>query len=312
MEHRLPGKTLPLPDTPYFRCRKRHIDPQSQRELESALSGGVGSPLVNRYLNFGRIAGPAVSFSISWLAQKSRTTRGDVLKHLRRLCAQGFLGPDVLDEDYGFVYLTQEAKNDRFVEYTIDARGYEVVRANGDWYRARLHVAAPSADTSVTAPTARSADTPATAPAAPSSAAERAAEKSVTRFTELIRAYNKALPDKDITEALDETESLLVLVADTVKNMPAQDHKLGVVSTRYLQPLEKLLTSYQRLYRFGNASNKASRIRAQIIDAVHLFNAALRQLTEDLLADAEFEISSDINVLRMMLERDGLLGTPFQ
>ncbi|MBR0164315.1 MAG: hypothetical protein IJQ12_06555 [Lachnospiraceae bacterium] len=332
------GQTLPLPDTPYFRCRQRHLAPQAKKELQAALSGGEGSFLIHRYLNYGRIAEDAISFSVSWLAQKARSTRGDVLKNLREMRALGLFPQSAIDDSYGFVYLSTEARNDRFVEYTIDARGYEVVRP-GDYYRKLLREKdSASADAFVTekdaatAPanagvttndaatvpanagvTAKNAGTPASASAVAIKAADdRAATKSVHRFTNLVRAYNDALPDKEISDALDETEELLVLVADTVGNMPAQDHKLNVVTTRYLPPLEKLLKSYQRLYRFGNASRKAERIRAQIIDAVHLFNHALRQLTEDLLSDAEFEINSDISMLKMMLERDGLLGTPFQ
>ena len=332
------GQTLPLPDTPYFRCRQRHLAPQAKKELQAALSGGEGSFLIHCYLNYGRIAEDAISFSVSWLAQKARSTRGDVLKNLREMRALGLFPQSAIDDSYGFVYLSTEARNDRFVEYTIDARGYEVVRP-GDYYRKLLREKdSASADAFVTekdaatAPanagvttndaatvpanagvTAKNAGTPASASAVAITAADdRAATKSVHRFTNLVRAYNDALPDKEISDALDETEELLVLVADTVGNMPAQDHKLNVVTTRYLPPLEKLLKSYQRLYRFGNASRKAERIRAQIIDAVHLFNHALRQLTEDLLSDAEFEINSDISMLKMMLERDGLLGTPFQ
>lgn len=287
-----------IPDTPYFRAGSLRIAPEAQSDLEQLRSGGEGSLFingiypVNLYYNYGMLLGDAVSVSFEYLARKTKSTLGEVRRYLESICQLGLLREDCIDSDARIMYFTKAAARLQFVEYCIDENGRETVldRPPEIW------------EAQYDDPASRVSDA-----GADNTNKDVIENGSKETFAQLVRRYNDALPDPEITAVLDETERLLVLLSDTVKNMPSQNRKLNDVTEKYLPQLEKLLQTYQNYHSDISDNQTVNNIRTMIVDAVHMFNMALRQLTNDLLSDAELEISR----LRFMLERDGLLKGAF-
>lgn len=291
-----------LPDTPYFRAQSDHIAYEARTDLDLLCSGGEGYYFtngfypVNLYYNYGMLLGDAVSVSMAYLGKKTRATIGEILRYLGPICELGLLRRDCIDKDARVLYLTKAAASLNYVEYALDDRGREVILDRPQEIQDALYDEIISNDIpDVTVPENKM-DT------------ETNGDET---FAQLVRRYNDALPDPEITAVLDETERLLVLLSDTVKNMPAQNKKLHNVTAKYLPQLEALLQTYQSFYPGDSDDQRFRSIRSLIIDAVHMFNNALRQLTNDLLSDAELEISGEIARLKIMLERDGLLKSAF-
>ena len=75
----------------------------------------------------------------------------------------------------------------------------------------------------------------------------------------------------------------------------------------YLPATRKLLNAYVKLDSQG-AGGSASETKRDIESAVDAVNGACSVLLDQMLEDLTMDVQSDIDVMKNMLERDGLAG----
>ena len=125
-------------------------------------------------------------------------------------------------------------------------------------------------------------------------------------FVKKIRQHNDILPDEEISGALDVTENLLLRILQEVEKDPSVDGKLRRTASYYLPQIDKLLEVYYDLYVNKRDFVRTKEVLAEIVSGVEMLNGSLKRILEDLILDVAMRVDTDLKVMKMMLEQEGL------
>lgn len=132
------------------------------------------------------------------------------------------------------------------------------------------------------------------------------------QYIQKIREANDALPEEDISQKLQQLETIIGKIFACVEQRPQKLPEIRRFLNYYLPTTLKLVTAYREFSEQpvqGDNINNAKNTIKQTLDTV---NDAFAKLLDGLYQDEVMDISSDASVLESMLAQEGLTGGDFE
>lgn len=123
---------------------------------------------------------------------------------------------------------------------------------------------------------------------------------------EQMRKLNDSIEDPVISGQINELERLSGKIFDAVKQDPKKLGEIRTFMNYYLPTTIKLLTSYDKLVRQGQAGENIEATKTKIENVMETIVTAYRKRLDSLFAAEAMDISADIKVLETMMSKDGL------
>lgn len=123
---------------------------------------------------------------------------------------------------------------------------------------------------------------------------------------EQMRRLNDSIEDPVISGQINELERLSGKIFDAVKQDPKKLGEIRTFMNYYLPTTIKLLTSYDKLVRQGQAGENIEATKTKIENVMETIVTAYRKRLDSLFAAEAMDISADIKVLETMMSKDGL------
>ena len=270
--------------------------------LASVLSGGVLIPLigfagftgvsgvlfsngkhrkdtVSDYYSYGKYVGNAEFFSIPELAAKLGIKEKELKKKLQKMMRQGLLPKARMDDDQEMLLLTDKA--------------YDQYRAAADSYKKRQeedekrehYFTQTSGDETVKTLLAEG-----------------------NEYLKKVRKYNELIPDTEMSDKLYRLENIMYRIFEQVQKKPETALSLRKFMEYYLPTTEKLLSAYTEVDKQPQVGDNITNTKKEIDEAMDVINDAFEKLLDSLFEDLAWDVSSDISVMKHMLQQDGLTG----
>lgn len=238
-------------------------------------SGLDGKNLVDRYYHYSRVVGSKEYFSIQEVADRLGKKTSEVIKDIKRMISRGFLPSAKFDETQTTVMLTDNA----FKQYQ-DAELARMKRESEEERRRNL------------------------------TGLDREIEDILNdgeKYLKMIRECNDAIPDEDVTNKLYRLENIMNRIFEQVKNSPESASNLRRLMDYYLPTTDKLLKAYVDLDKQPEVGDNIVNTKREISDTLGVINDAFEKLLDSMFENMAWDISSDISVMRSMMEQDGLM-----
>lgn len=114
------------------------------------------------------------------------------------------------------------------------------------------------------------------------------------------------ISDAAMTKKLDRLETTVKGILEQVQKKPACARELRRFMSYYLPTTIKLVTSYAELDRQEIHVKNVTATKTEISDTLDTINDAFDQVLDSTYQDEAWDISSDIHVMKTMMEQEGL------
>ncbi len=121
-----------------------------------------------------------------------------------------------------------------------------------------------------------------------------------------MRSLNDSIEDPVISGQINELERLSAKIFDAVREDPKKLGEIRTFMNYYLPTTIKLLTSYDRLVRQGQAGENIDATKKKIEDVMETVVSAYRKRLDSLFAAEAMDVSAEIKVLETMMAKDGI------
>ena len=121
-----------------------------------------------------------------------------------------------------------------------------------------------------------------------------------------LRDLNNRIPGEAISSKLFCLENLLKDIFDRVREHPEQMHKMHKLMDYYLPTTLKLVESYEEFNRVSSPGPEILEAKSEIENTLDTINQAFKELLGSLFQDAAFDATTDAQVLKTMLAKEGL------
>lgn len=246
--------------------------------LGSAVLLGIGLTLTGRSRRFRRyvaaLQGKAYC-AISKLAAASQKSERYVLRDVRKMISLGMFPQGRIDEEEKTLLLTDE-----------------VYRQYLDLKRRREEQAKQAAETE-------------------EDRKFREVVERGERYLTSIRRANDAIPGEVVSQKLYRLEEIVQKIFEQVKKHPEQISELRRFLDYYMPITLKLVETYQELDQQQASGAHISSAKGEIEKTLDTINHAFENLFDSLFEHTAVDISSDITVLKTMLQQEGLTGKDF-
>ena len=125
-------------------------------------------------------------------------------------------------------------------------------------------------------------------------------------YIKALRRANDMIPDEAMSKKLDRQEQIVNRIFARVKEHPENASDLRKFMNYYLPTTEKLLKAYIDLDKQPQVGDNIVKTKRDINEAMDTINDAFENLLDSLFEDVAWDISSDISVMKTMMEQDGL------
>ena len=122
-----------------------------------------------------------------------------------------------------------------------------------------------------------------------------------------LRNLNDRIPGEVISAKLFCLENLLKDIFDSVRTHPEQMPRMHKLMNYYLPTTIKLVESYEEFDRVSSPGPDIVKAKSEIENTLDTINEAFRELLNTLFQDAVFDATTDAQVLKSMLAREGLM-----
>ena len=96
-------------------------------------------------------------------------------------------------------------------------------------------------------------------------------------------------------------------IFDSVRTHPEQMPRMHKLMSYYLPTTLKLVESYEEFNRISSPGPDIVKAKAEIENTLDTINEAFRELLNTLFQNAVFDATTDAQVLKSMLAREGLM-----
>jgi predicted transcriptional regulator len=127
-------------------------------------------------------------------------------------------------------------------------------------------------------------------------------------FIKEIHACNDAIPGEEISAKLDRLEDSVRRIMDRARKHPRYVNDLRRLMNYYLPTTVKLLHAYADLDKEEKTTDNILKSKAEIEDTIDTLNDAFDQLFDNMFVDTNLDISTDAEVMKTLLEQEGLTG----
>lgn len=131
-------------------------------------------------------------------------------------------------------------------------------------------------------------------------------------YIRTIREANDDIPGEVISRKLDRLEQVVRRIFDSVKKHPEQKKEMDKFMDYYMPTTLKLVNAYREFDALEVKGDNVTNAMQEIENTLDTISLAFEKLLDDLFQDAAFDVSTDISVLQMMLEREGYKENDFK
>ena len=131
----------------------------------------------------------------------------------------------------------------------------------------------------------------------------------LTKGNEYIAAIRKAndeIEDQEISDKLDKMEQIVGKIFEAVRQKPELAGKLNMFMTYYLPTTTKLMDAYVEMDRQPVQGENIMKAKREISNSLSTINDAFEKLLDSFFREQAMDVSSDINVMKMMMKQEGL------
>lgn len=121
-----------------------------------------------------------------------------------------------------------------------------------------------------------------------------------------LRDLNDRIPGDVISAKLFRLESLLKEIFDSIREHPEQMHRMHKLMDYYLPTTLKLVEAYEEFDQVSTPGEEIIKAKAEIENTLDTINQAFTELLNNLFQAAVFDATTDAQVLKTMLAREGL------
>lgn len=123
-----------------------------------------------------------------------------------------------------------------------------------------------------------------------------------------LRELNDKIPGEVISAKLFRLESLLKEIFSSIREHPEQMHRMHKLMNYYLPTTLKLVEAYEEFDRVSAPGDEITAAKAEIENTLDTINHAFTELLNNLFQDSVFDATTDAQVLKTMLAREGLMN----
>lgn len=123
-----------------------------------------------------------------------------------------------------------------------------------------------------------------------------------------LHLLNDKIPGEVISAKLFRMENLLKDLFDSVREHPEQMHRMHKLMNYYLPTTLKLVEAYEEFDRVSAPGDDIIAAKAEIENTLDTINQAYTELLNNLFQDAVLDATTDAQVLKTMLAREGLMN----
>ncbi|MCR5282645.1 MAG: 5-bromo-4-chloroindolyl phosphate hydrolysis family protein [Lachnospiraceae bacterium] len=247
-------------------------------------SGKKKKDMVNEYYQYGRYVGNAEYFKIDELAGKIGIAEKKLRKKLEQMKKQGLLPQARMDDEQEMLLLTDQA----YDQYRNAADSYK--KRQQEEEKRENYFTAGDVDATV-----------------------KELLREGNEYLKKVRHYNDLIPDTlEMSNKLYRLESIMYKIFEQVKKKPETAQSLRKFMEYYLPTTEKLLSAYIEVDKQPQVGDNITNTKKEIESAMDTINDAFEKLLDSLFEDLAWDVSSDISVMKTMLQQDGLTGDELQ
>ncbi len=141
--------------------------------------------------------------------------------------------------------------------------------------------------------------------------AQREVIEQCEKYVGEIRRCNDAIPGEVFSDKLSRLEHSTRVIVDRVKEEPGLSGELRRLLNYYLPTTIKLLDAYIELDSQEKQTETILNSKKEIEGAVDAMNDGFDKLYDSLFQNQSLDISTDVEVMRTLLEQEGLTGKQF-
>ncbi|MCI6649081.1 MAG: 5-bromo-4-chloroindolyl phosphate hydrolysis family protein [Lachnospiraceae bacterium] len=228
------------------------------------------------YLRYRGYLGKDEYITIDELQVKTRESPEQIISEIKEMMKEGLLPKAVLDEDETVLILSENAYR-YYMDYMKEHAAERAQKKKQQVSDEQL----------------------------PEEAKEVIAqgEKYIADFHHL----NDIIPDESLSEKLDKLESIIRKIFAEVRRRPQKAPDLHRLLDYYLPTTKKLVQAYADAENNPDTAN-ISQIKSEIESSLDMINGACEKIFDQMFSEDAMDISSDINVMKQMMEQDGLVN----
>ena len=125
-------------------------------------------------------------------------------------------------------------------------------------------------------------------------------------YIRTIKEANDALPEEEISEKLDQLESVTTKIFDYVEQQPEKLPEIRKFMCYYMPITLKLVKAYQKFDEQGTNAEEIVATKLEIKGTIDTINKAYQNLLNKLMQADILDVSSDISALETILAQEGL------
>ncbi len=122
-----------------------------------------------------------------------------------------------------------------------------------------------------------------------------------------LRYLNDQIPGEVISAKLFRLENLLKEIFENLKEHPEQMHRMHKLMDYYLPTTLKLVEAYEDFDKISVPGPEIIAAKAEIENTLDTINQAFTELLNNLFQDTVLDVTTDAQVLKTMLAREGLM-----
>ena len=127
-----------------------------------------------------------------------------------------------------------------------------------------------------------------------------------TEYIRKLRDLNDRIPGEVISAKLFCLENLLKDIFESVRQHPEQMDRMHKLMSYYLPTTLKLVESYETFDKVSSPGPDIIKAKNEIENTLDTINQAFRELLNNLFQDTVFDVTTDAQVLKTMLAKEGL------
>ena len=244
--------------------------------LAGYIMSGKKRKLVKQYYEYARIIGDDEYITIEELSDKTGRSRDQILDDLEQMSKQGMLPQVWYDSDKTTLILTRNV--------------YDQYKQTESYRQDLVKQAQEEAATWGNI-----------------SGDVKSIIEEGNNYKDKIHQYNKEIDDEVMSDKLSRLEEIMNRIFEQVRKQPDTAPKLRKLMQYYLPTTTKLLEAYIELDRQPEAGTNITQTKKEIEDVLDTINDAFEQLLDSMFEDMAWDISSDISVMKSMMNQDGLV-----
>jgi 5-bromo-4-chloroindolyl phosphate hydrolysis protein len=130
-------------------------------------------------------------------------------------------------------------------------------------------------------------------------------------YIRMIHEANDRIPGEEVTAKLNRMEMIVRRIFEEVRKRPELAGSLNMFMNYYLPTTTKLINAYEQMSNDPVQGENITTAKREIENSLDTICDAYETLLDSFFRDTAMDVSSDINVMKMMMKQDGLTADDF-